>query len=130
MYLMNTESFRSSGSSRNKSLVAIFLAITALLLTRPVFAQSGDGSTAVESIGLPASALAPDPGEPMDLFTPSFADTDLAPAPGEQAEIEPAPTYLPESSAGLGPWMNQPIPPGPMLPEMSVAPHNEFDGRP
>jgi hypothetical protein len=128
MYLMNTELFRSVGRSRNKSLVAIFLAITVLLLTHPIFAQSDDGAIAVKSIGVPAPAIAPNPGESGEQFTPSFSNAGLAPAPEEPAETESAPTYLPGSSADLvGPWMNQPIPPWPLQPDMSAAPRG-FDG--
>lgn len=125
MYLTSRAPFRSSGRWLNRSLVAMFLAITVLLLTRPVFAQSGDGPTAVKSSGLPAPATAPNAGESWDVFTPTFTNPALAPAPGEPAETELAPT-----SAGLvDPWMNQPIPPGPMLPsDMSPAPRGEFGG--
>jgi hypothetical protein len=109
--------------------LTVFLAITVLFFTRPVFAQSGDGVIAVKPIGVPAPAIAPDLGESWDLSTPSFSDAGLAPAPEEPAETESAPMYLPGSSADLvGPWMNQPIPPGPLQPNMSAEPHGGFDG--
>ena len=103
--------------------LTVFLAITVLFFTRPVFAQSGDGVIAVKPIAVPAPAIAPDLGESWDLSTPSFSDAGLAPAPEEPAETESAPMYLPGSSADLvGPWMNQPIPPGPLQPNMSAEP--------
>ena len=109
--------------------LTIFLAITVLVLTRPVFAQSGDGGIAVKSIGAPAPAMASNPGESWDPSTPSFSGAGLAPAPEEPAETESAPMYLPGSSADLiGPWMNQPIAPGPLQPDMTAEPHGGFDG--
>ena len=121
--------------NENIPLVAIILAITmslaitVLFLTRPVFAQSGEGAISLKSIGVPAPAMAPDSGESWDLSTPSFSNGGLAPAPEEPAETDSAPTYLPGSSADLvGPWMNQPIAPGPLQPNMSAEPHGGFDG--
>ena len=109
--------------------LTIFLAITVLVLTRPVFAQDGGGAIAAKSIGAPAPAIASNPGESWDLSTPSFSNAGLAPAPEEPAETDSAPMYLPGSSADLvGPWMNQPIPPGPLQPNMSAEPRGGFDG--
>jgi hypothetical protein len=109
--------------------LTIFLAITVLVLTRPVFAQVGDGAIAAKPIGAPAPAIASNPGESWDLSTPSFSNAGLAPAPEEPAETDSAPMSLPGSSADLvGPWMNQPIPPGPLQPNMSAEPHGGFDG--
>jgi hypothetical protein len=102
---------RSRSFTRCTSLVATFVAASALACFQPVFAQSDSNSALKTSTDDRGSGVVTPPSfeEPWDDATPSFASPDLAPAPEEPAAPQPARTFggvTPEPPAG--PWMEPP----------------------